>query len=414
MYDRWRAGEPKSRLEEEYWGNTTSHGKAFTTYIKRWLDLETEKKSSQTAYVEQLEARLRALGVEPVEGEDLDDVHRLLAAAREAALAALRIYNDPSAGFRTETFILLMVVAWNSLLQAILERDDVDCLQRDDDGKPIMQDGRPKVHDTGRFVELALPGDLMRGVRANLDFFLGLRNRIAHRYLPALDHEVVGEAQAMLLNFESILSDEFGAASALGDRLSVALQLSRFRSSEGDEAIKRAQAKLPPDVMAYLQKHRDDLPDEVIRDPAYSMRVFFVPITANRERQADAVVNFIKPGTTTPELEKALAGMAVVQKPRRVAVASDHLLRPMEVVDRVKARLAFRFTPDTHVRAWKHYKVRPATTAAEKDVTDDRYCLYDRLSKGYGYTEAWVDFLVEELSNPDRYEQVVGYRPAES
>lgn len=71
--------------------------------MKRWLDLDTEKKSSQTEYVEHLEARLRSLGVEPVPGEDLDEQHRLLASAKESALTALRVYNDPSAGFRTQT-----------------------------------------------------------------------------------------------------------------------------------------------------------------------------------------------------------------------------------------------------------------------------------------------------------------------
>ena len=30
MYERWQQGEPKSRLEIEYWGNATAHGKKFT------------------------------------------------------------------------------------------------------------------------------------------------------------------------------------------------------------------------------------------------------------------------------------------------------------------------------------------------------------------------------------------------
>ena len=31
--------------------------------------------------------------------------------------------------------------------------------------------------------------------------------------------------------------------------------------------------------------------------------------------------------------------------------------------------------------------------------------------KGYGYTKAWVDKLVRELSDEDKYESVVGYAP---
>jgi len=65
MYERWRQGEPKSRLEIEYWGNATAHGKKFTGYVKRWLDVETESKSHQSARIEELEAIIRARGISP-------------------------------------------------------------------------------------------------------------------------------------------------------------------------------------------------------------------------------------------------------------------------------------------------------------------------------------------------------------
>ena len=54
-------------------------------------------------------------GISPTGAGDLAEECRLLAKSREAALEAVRVYNDPLAGFRTETFIVLMVVAWNYL-----------------------------------------------------------------------------------------------------------------------------------------------------------------------------------------------------------------------------------------------------------------------------------------------------------
>ena len=39
------------------------------------------------------------------------------------------------------------------------------------------------------------------------------------------------------------------------------------------------------------------------------------------------------------------------------------------------------------------------------------YCRWDRLSNGYGYTQAWVEKLIRDLSDPDKYEAVVGFRP---
>jgi hypothetical protein len=83
----------------------------------------------------------------------------------------------------------------------------------------------------------------------------------------------------------------------------------------------------------------------------------------------------------------------------------------MEVVSLVTERLPFRFTSDTHQRAWKHYRVRPATGSAEPEATDEKYCRWDRLSGGYGYTRAWVERLVKNLSSSVNSERVVGYAP---
>ena len=245
MHERWQNGEAKSRLEIEYWENGTAHGKAFSAYVKRWLGHETERQSSQSARITELEALLRANGVSPTEAGDLAEEYRLLAKSRESALAALRVYNDPLAGFRTETFIVLMVIAWNSLLQAILERSDVDYYERDETGAQVFIGDRAKVLDTWELVGAALTGDEYRPVRANLDFFLGLRHQISHRYLPALDLAVVGEAQAMLLNFEELLITEFGEEAALGERLAVPLQLSGFREKGRVPSMRPAACAAP-------------------------------------------------------------------------------------------------------------------------------------------------------------------------
>lgn len=411
MYERWQAGEAKSQLEIEYWQNATSHGKAFTAHVKKWLGVETERKSGQTEQIDRLEGLLRAHGVSPSEAGDLEEEWRLVAKARESALAALRVYNDPLAGFRTETFIVLMVIAWNSIFQAMLERDGTDYYQRNPEGGLVVVDDRPKVLDTAALMALAIGGTEKRAVRANLDFFVRLRNLISHRYIPALDIAIVSEAQAMLLNFENLLTDQFGAESALGDRLAVPLQLSGFRNADALRSLKQAQAQLPVDVTDFLCRHRDEQPDEVVRSSEYALQVFFVSVAANRDRSADAVVTFVRPGEVSAEVEEQLQQAAVVTKPKQVPVASGDLLRASEVVNLVTERLPFRFTMDTHTRCWRHYGVRPPSGAGEKEAVDGRYCSFDRLSGGYGYTRAWVEKLVRDLSSPDTYEEVVGVPP---
>ena len=411
MHDLWKAGARKSQLEIDFWGNTGAHGKAFSGYVKRWLGVSTEGKSKQSEELERLRAQLRVHGISPSPTGDLEEEFRLVGKARESALAAVRVQNDPMSTFRTETFIMLMIVAWNSLFQAVLERDGVDYYERDDSGRQVKVEGRPRVLDTWKLMSLAIGGSDWHAVRCNVDFFLGLRNQIAHRYLPTLDEVVLGEAQAMLLNFEKLICHEFGDEAALGPRLSVPLQLSGFRNADANAALRRAQSKLPTDVSSFLTQHREGVSDEVLSSPDYCLRIFLVPVTANRERSADAAVHFIPRDKVTETLKEELQQLGVVTKRRRTPVASADLLRPSEVVNLVAERLPYRFTMTTHTRCWHHYEVRPIDGAKEVDATDDRYCVFDRLSRGYGYTQAWVEKIIRELSKPATYEKVVGVAP---
>ncbi len=217
LYHRWSAGEKKSPLEIEYFAKPTSHGKFFSGFIKKWLALGTETKSAQSDHIERLEGLLRVHGVSPTDAGDLAQEYRLVDKCRESALAALRIYNEPVAGFPSETFIVLMIIAWNALLQSILERGGVDYYVRDGTGRVVEISGRGRVKDTSDLIELALPGPQFRPMRCNLDFFLGLRNQIAHRYLPGLDPMIAEEAQSMLLNFERVLTESSGTVASLGE-----------------------------------------------------------------------------------------------------------------------------------------------------------------------------------------------------
>ena len=409
MLERWQSGAPKSALEVEYWNDAASHGKRFTSYIRRWLGYETERKSAQTLRVERLEGLLKAHGISPTDSGELKEEYRLVAKSRESALAAIRVYNDPMGGYRSETFIVLMIIAWNSLFQAIMERDDKDYYEYDKDGQRILVDGQAKVKGTRKLMQHVIPES--NAVQENLDFFLKVRHIISHRYLPALDLQIASEAQAMLLNYENILIEHFGVEAGLAEQLSVPLQLSAFRDATTGRSLKQAQAKLPVDVQDFLNRHREEVSDEVLRSPEYALRIFFVPITANRQRSADAVARFVKPGAVPPEVEKALQRLAVVTKPKQVPVASGDLFRPGEVVDLVSERLPFRFTMDTHTRSWKHYNVRPSGGSDQPELTNQQYCRWDRLMRAHGYTQAWVDKLVEELKNPATYQAVVGYPP---
>ena len=50
----------------------------------------------------------------------------LLKKSQEAALAAIKVFNDPLVQFKSETYIVLMVIAWTYLLHAYYRGKGID------------------------------------------------------------------------------------------------------------------------------------------------------------------------------------------------------------------------------------------------------------------------------------------------
>jgi Protein of unknown function (DUF3644) len=149
-------------------------------------------------------------------------VWRMLQAARAEALLAVEFYNTAGERRSLEAFVVHMHLAWLYLLHAELVAKDVDF--RYWEGRPngrerlVRVDGEPKTWDLAKCVQTRWPNE-NDPVRRNLEFFVGLRNRIEHRYQEAIGLVVAGHAQAMILNFENELVESFGLAEGLANRL---------------------------------------------------------------------------------------------------------------------------------------------------------------------------------------------------
>ena len=145
---------------------------------------------------------------------------QIVEASRDEASLAVRLYNDPAEARSFEGFVVHMHLAWLYLLHAQFTRDDVDYRywQRDNPRRLERIDGEAKRWELAKSVKERWTDD-RDPVRANIEFFIGLRNRVEHRYAKeqqALSAAVSGQAQALLLNYEKELTDQFGMASSPG------------------------------------------------------------------------------------------------------------------------------------------------------------------------------------------------------
>ena len=73
--------------------------------------------------------------------------------------------------------------------------------------------------------------------------------------------------------------------------------------------------------------------------------------------------------------------------------------------------LNWKFNPSSkHVRCWKYYKVRPETGSKTPENTKIEYCFWDKTFGQYGFTQKWIDFLVKELQDKDKYKKIMTTR----
>jgi hypothetical protein len=81
------------------------------------------------------------------------------------------------------------------------------------------------------------------------------------------------------------------------------------------------------------------------------------------------------------------------------------------VAESVCERIPFKFNKYQVIVAARALGVRPPASAPDQSVTDPRYCEYVSALKRCLYNQDWVDRLVGELSDPIRYQELLGSTP---
>ncbi|MEO8612208.1 MAG: DUF3644 domain-containing protein [Chloroflexota bacterium] len=338
-------------------------------------------------------------------------IKMLLAKAQESALLAVDVYNKPSTKFRSYGYIVLMNIAWTSLFHAIWEKRGVKYFyKRKNSSRYEIVDGERKAWDISKCVTVFY-GDENAPERKNLEFFIGLRNKIEHRFLPALDLAIIGESQSLLRNFEGLLVSEFGQRFSLNDALAIPLHLLSANPEWKAKILKELQSEQYHIVRRYLDTYRGDLDNKTFNSPQYSFRVFLIPKTGNHENSSDLAIEFVRYDANNPEEMKEYERMVglITEKRVQVPVVNPGGLKAGAVSKRVEQALGIKFTPSSHhVQCWKSYEVRPESNSTSPEKTNTLYCHYDAAHKDYVYTEDWVAFLITELSNPQKRSEILG------
>lgn len=313
----------------------------------------------------------------------------LLHKAREFALLAVSTYNNPYTEFKTYGYIVNIIIAYTALFHAIFEKKGINYFHLNNDGQPIFIDGEEKAWELIECCNKYWAG-VESPEKYNLKFLIGLRNKIEHRSLPAIDIAVAGECQSALSNFENLVVNEFGDEYALSTNLAIAMQLTRISEQSQLDAMKQLQKENYKVVRNYMETYRADLNDEVVESQKYRIRALLVPKLGNHAKSSDLAVEFINVNKLNDdELKNYEQGIAFIK-----GIENPYKLKPSKVMVLVKEKIP-SFNMSLHTKCWKYFKVRPQENKAG---FKGEYSAFVEGFDGYLYSKGWVTFLTNELS----------------
>lgn len=301
-----------------------------------------------------------------------------------------------------------MSMGWLKLLQASTEKSGGDVYIRDKRNRRVRhpEDGGWKHKPLSTLKDEFFDQNDPR--KSNLEFFVGLRNRIEHRYEKNIAAMVAGRTQAYLLNYENTLVEVFGEDEALGSEIRFPLFLSSITGG-AVEAIKKTRRQIPKGTLEWVQDFDASIDPDVVSDQKFDFRIYLIPHKGAKS-EADAAMTFVRAEDLTEEQNLLVDQVQTIIHEKQVHVAALGTLLPGKVAMKVAERLGRRFTQHNHTQAWNYFEVRPAGDSGNPAKTKQDFCLYNAPFGSYVYTEAWVDYLVRKLSDESIYQEVISLK----
>lgn len=297
-------------------------------------------------------------------------------------LSAVQIYNNPLVTFKTESFIVLSMIAWTYLLHAYYRANHIDYRYFSKKGRRKRYsrnpDGSAKYWDL-RVCVSAAPCPLDKDTDNNLLFLLGLRNQIEHRKAVGLDSYLSARYQACALNFNYYLKKLHGDKYGLDHNLALSLQFSELDYSQA-KVVKDRENLIPQNVRSYIAEFDARLSEADIQSDRFAYRILFMKVLAKRKGQADRVVEFIDPKS---ELAKSISKeywvKEEIEKPKFLAT---------QVVQKVNDAGIKGFGMYQHAQFWrKHDGKNPSKGFGTMVV------------KTWHWYQNWIDYIIRELSS---------------
>ncbi len=280
----------------------------------------------------------------------------LISKSQEAALASVQIFNNPLITFKSEMFIVNIVIAWTYLLHAYYRSQGIDYRYFE-----VQDSGRKRYDKTkngaSKYWELerCLNDDsspVEKNATNNLRFLIGLRHEIEHQMTTRIDDALSARFQAACLNYNDLIKQLFGELKGIDKHLSFSLQFTSLSDGQ-TQTLENYKDILPANVARFVEDYDGQLSIEEYNSPKYAYRVLFTQKIANHPGQADKVIEFIKPDS---ELGQNVNRTYSVIKEREKTK-----YRATTIVKMMKDEGFNKFTTYQHTKLWQNHDAKNPT-----------------------------------------------------
>ena len=305
----------------------------------------------------------------------------LIEKSREAMLSAVQVYNNPLTTFKTESFIVLSIIAWTYILHAHYRASRIEYRYHKIVNKrrrfTRLPDGGIRYWDLMECISCE-QCPLDNNTKNNLKFLIGLRHRVEHKKAAGLDSYLSARYQACALNFNFYLKKLHGDRFALDHNLALSLQFAELDLTQSD-LIKDREKLIPEEIVSYVSSFDNKLSNVELESDRFAYRLLFTKVLAKRKGQADRVIEFLDPKS---DLAKNISHEYWVkqetEKPK---------LSATEVVKRVNAAGFSEFGMYQHSQFWK-----------EHDGKDPSKGFGTIVVKTWYWYHNWPTYVIEELT----------------
>lgn len=294
----------------------------------------------------------------------------LIKKSREAALAAVQIFNNPNITFKSESYVVLMIIAWTYLLHAYFKSKNIEY-------RYYQQKDKKRIFDKTKYgaykhweLERCLnekQSPLDNPTANNLKFLIGLRHEIEHQMTTRIDDILSARFQACCLNYNDYIKKLFGNEYGIEKHLSFSLQFSSISTEQ--KSLLEEYPNLPANIEGYIIDFDEKLSDEEFTSPHFAYRILFVPKLANRKGQADRVIEFIK--SDSPLADSINKEYAVIKETEK----KKYL--PKQIIELINDEGYSKFTMYEHTKLWKKLDAKNLSKGFGTFVADNHWHWYE-------------------------------------